>query len=315
MTVGQVNSDFDNSGDVLRFVGYSLLAGFLLPIIISGLGVTRILFINFSLLMKGSLFQTLMLIHPLVSGIVVLWMGEKVEDLKRSVTFLALSLFPVVLMLGDDLLSESLRGLKFQTSPVIILVLSVVGLYVGSRHFSKTGNPSGKWIACISAGVFLLISVVPVTGAKPVFFSFFDLLKMGRISSRFVFLGLGLIAVFLCYMYAAFNAFINLKDPPKAHITSARSARVILMASCAIPLVSFLVSLTGAGFLMVLFGYLKFTLWIGGVVGLIGWASLDLLGQLEPAGQTGAQLFADSIKSNPSPDQPPPNIWDGPPPE
>jgi hypothetical protein len=217
--------------------------------------------------------------------------------------------------LGDDLLSESLRGLKFQTSSVILLALSVIGLYVGSNHFSSTGNSSGKWMAGLSAGIFLLISLVPVTGAKPVFFSFFDLLKMGRISGRFVVLGLGLIAVFLSYMFAAFNAFLNLKDPPNAELTSARSAQVILVASLAIPLLLFLVSLTGTGFFMVLFGYLKFTLWIGGILGLIGWASLDLLNQLNPPGQTGSQLFADLSKSEPSADQPPPNIWNGPPPE
>ena len=305
----------DTKGDSIRLVGYSLLAGFLLPVIISVMGMTRILFVNFSLLFKGSLFQTLILIHPLVCGMVVLWMAERVENLKRPVTFLVLGLVPFFLMLGDDLLSDSLRGMKFQTSPVVVLVLSVIGLYVGSRHFSKTGRPTGKWLAAVSAGVFLLISVVPVTGAKPVFFSFFDLLKMGQISGRFVFLGLGLIAAFLCYMYAAFNAFLNMKDPPNAEATSARSARVILLASAAIPLVAFLVSLTATGFFMLLFGYLKFTLWIGGVLALVGWASLDLQDQLEPAGQTGAQLFADLKKSNPPAEQPPPNIWNGPFPE
>jgi hypothetical protein len=314
MVIDPMNKQLVMKQDGLRFIGYFLLAGFLMPIIISGFGMTKILFINFSMLGKGSLFQTMMFIHPLLAGIAALWMGKRVPDLKRPITLLVLGLFPIVLILGDDLISDSLRGLKFQTSPIILLVLSVIGLYVGSRHFSKTGYPSGKWIAGLSAGVFLLVSVVPVTGAKPVFFSFFDLLKMGRISSRFVFLGLALIGVFLCYMYAALTAFINLKDPPTAGETSARAAKVVLLSSWVIPLASFLVSLTGGGFFMVLFGYLKFTLWIGGVVGLIGWAWLDLLEQLEPASQTGAQLFKDIDESTPPADSPPPSIWNGPPP-
>lgn len=300
--------------DGLRFIGYFLLAGFLMPIIISGFGMTKILFLNFSMLGKGSLFQTMIFIHPLLAGIAALWMEKRIPDMKRPIILLVLGLLPIVLILGDDLISDSLRGLKFQTLPIILLVLSVIGLYVGSRHFSETGYLTGKWIAALSAGVFLLVSVVPVTGAKPVFFSFFDLLKMGRISSRFVFLGLALIGVFLCYMYAALTAFINLKDPPTAGETSARAAKVVLLSSWVIPLASFLISLTGGGFFMVLFGYLKFTLWIGGVVGLIGWAWLDLLYQLEPASQTGAQLFKDLDKSPPPADNPPPSMWDGPPP-
>lgn len=300
--------------DSLRFIGYFLLGGFLMPIIFSGFGTTKILFVNFSLLGKGSFFQTLMLIHPLLAGIAALWIGERYRDLKRPVILLILGLFPLVLIVGDDLISESLRGLTFKTSPTILLVLSVIGLYVGSLHFSKTGYSSGKWIAGISAGLFLLVSVVPVTGAKPVFFSFFDLLKMGRFSSRFVLLGLALIGIFLCYMYAALIAFINLKDPPNAEETSARAAKVVLLSSWAIPLVTFLASLTGGGFFMILFGYLKFTLWIGGVLGLIGWAWLDLLEQLEPASLTGAQLFKDIDSSSPPADKPPPSMWDGPPP-
>jgi hypothetical protein len=276
--------------DTLRFIGYFLLAGFLLPIVLSGFGVTKILFINITLLGKGSLFQTLMLIHPLLAGIVALLIGERVLDLKRPITLLFLGLLPILLILGDDLISVSLRVLRFQTTPIILLVLSLISLYAGSLHFSRTGSSSGKWLAVISAGVFMLVSVVPVTGAKPVFFSFFDLLKMGRISGRFTWLGLVLIGVFVCYMYAAITAFINLKDPPTADQTSARAAKVVLLGSWVIPTALFLISLSGNLF-TVLFLYLKFTLWIGGILGLIGWALLDLLDQLEPATQTGAQLL------------------------
>jgi hypothetical protein len=300
--------------DSLRFIGYFLLGGFLMPIVISGFGATKIIFLNFSLLGKGSLFQTLMMVHPLLAGIAALWIGERYLDLKRPVILLVLGLLPLLFIVGDDLISDSLRGLTFKTSPTILLVMSVIGLFVGSRHFSRTGYTSGKWIAGISAGLFLLVSVVPVTGAKPVFFSFFDLLKMGKFSGRFVLLGLALIGVFLCYMYAALTAFINLKDPPNAGENSARAARVVLLGSWAIPIAVFLASLTGAGFFMLLFGYLKFTLWIGGVLGLIGWAWLDLLEQLEPPSQTGAQLFENLQKPEPPADKPPPSMWNGPPP-
>ncbi len=297
-----------------RTIAYALLAAFFLPVIISGFGMTKILFINISLLGKGSFYQTLMLIHPLIAGITVLWIGNRFAGIQRALVWLAMGLLPIMLILGDDLLSSSLRGLKFQTFPVILLVLSLIGLYVGSRHFSKTGYPSGKWIAAVSAGIFLLVSMVPVTGAKPVFFSFFDLLKMGRFSSAFIWLGLSLIAVFLCYLFAALTAFVNLKEPPAAGETSARAARIVLLSSCAVPLASFLASISTGGFLMILIGYLKFGLWIGGVVGLIGFAWSDLLEQLEPVGQTGAQLFKQSENDIPPVDRPPPNIWDGPPP-
>ena len=89
---------------------------------------------------------------------------------------------------------------------------------------------------------------------------------------------------------------------------------MVLLSSWGIPLMAFLTSLTGAGFFMILFGYLKFTLWIGGLLGMIGWAWLDLLEQLEPPSRTGAQLFKDIAPSDPTAGEKPPSIWNGPPP-
>ena len=158
------------------------------------------------------------------------------------------------------------------------------------------------------------MSLLPVTGEKPVFFGLFDLFKMGKISGSFTFLGFALIAVFLCYGYAALTALINLKDPPNAEENAARAAVLIFWSSWGIPVSFLLVSLSTGGFFMAFIVFLKFTFWIGGVVGLIGWAWLDLLDELEPEAKTGAQLFEKTGGPAPAADQPPPNIWDGPPP-
>jgi len=305
----------ENGPDAARYIGLALVAGFLLPLVITGFGFTKILFVNISMLGKGSFFQTLMLLHPLIAGILVLQLSRRVEGLARPIVLLATGLFPVALTLGDDLLSGSLRGLKLQTTASVILVLAVIGLFVGSRHTAATGYASGRWIAAISGAAFLLVSLVPVTGAKPVFFALFDLLGMGRITRTFVLLGVVLIGVFLCYIYAALTAFINLKEPPNIAETSERAAGVVFWASCAVPLAFLAVSLSGGGFFMVALGYVKFTLWVGGVILLIGWAWMDLMEELEPPARTGAQLFAESAPAAAAPDRAPPNIWDGPPPE
>ncbi|MBN2345351.1 MAG: hypothetical protein JXO51_03100 [Candidatus Aminicenantes bacterium] len=301
--------------DTLHLISLALLAGFFLPVVLSFFGHSKVIFVNIALLGKGSLYQTLMLLHPLLAGLAARWLDRRLQGVQHAAALLALGVLPMFLIMGDDLLSSSLRGLNFRTWPVILLVLSLVGLYVGSAHYARTGHASGRRISAVAAGAFIVISFVPITGARPPFYSFFELLRIGRVSTGLVFVGLTLIGVFVCYLFAAINAFINLQDPPRGEITAARAARLVLLSSGAVPLVLFLFSLGAGGFFMILFTYLKFTLWTAGVLGLIGWAALHLLEELEPATMTGAQLFQEMARKAPVERRAPPNIWDGPPPE
>ena len=77
MDVGTMEPQDEIKQNTIKFIGYFLLAGFFMPIVISGFGITKILFVNISGLGKGTVFQTLTLLHPLVAGIAALWVGRR----------------------------------------------------------------------------------------------------------------------------------------------------------------------------------------------------------------------------------------------
>jgi hypothetical protein len=284
-------------------IGYALLSAFIFPLYVPGILGASLEFPNITMLGRGGFLITLGLLYPLLAGGVVLWAGRKIETLLRPVILLATGLFPFLisfLSTRDFMTSSIMRYANEGTIITILFILSLIGVYVGSKLVSVTDHLNCRLIGGISGIVFLAVVLLPVSkDTVPIYFSIFKLFKATGdlpLPGSAVFMALALLVIFTAYILASIIAVINLSNGPNAQVTAVNSYKLVLYATLAFPVSIVLVVLfSGGGGGGVKFSILtmliKITLWLGGIIGLIAAALWDLLDQTLPKPVKGSDLL------------------------
>ena len=194
----------------ITWLGSALIVGFIFPIYISGFGMSKFIFANIEMIGKVDFFTTLSALYPLIAGILVLWVGLNVEPMARPLALLGVGLFPFLtsILNRNDFLASSIREYTKETTIMFLVILSLIGMYVGSKIVSVTDHSSGRLIGGISGIVFLVLVLLPVSGGTPAYFGLFSLLKTGariKMPGSMMLLGIALISIFTAYIFAAVN--------------------------------------------------------------------------------------------------------------
>jgi hypothetical protein len=313
-------------------IGYALLLAFIFPLYVPGILGASLEFPNITFLGKGGFLTTLGLLYPLLAGIVVLWAGRKIETLLRPVILLAAGLFPFVIsfLSTRDFMSSSIMQYANEGTIIsVLMILSLIGVFVGSKLVSVTDHVTCRMIGGISGIVFLAIVLLPVgRSTTPIYFSIFKLFKASgelNLPGSAVLMALALLLIFTCYIIASVIAIINFSSRPNAHVTAVNSYKLVLYATLAFPItivVAVLFSGEGGGGVKfsILTMLIKLTLWLGGIIGLIATALWDLLDQALPKPVRGSDLLGLSRQpaqqeaapgTTPEPAEALPNIYQG----
>ena len=286
----------------ITWLGSALILGFIFPIYVSGFGMSRFIFANIEMIGKVDFFTTLSALYPLFAGILVLWVGLNVEPMARPLALLGIGLFPFLtsLLNRNDFLAGSIREYTKETTIFFLVILSLIGMYVGSKIVSVTDHSSGRSIGGVSGIVFLVLILLPITGGTPAYFGLFKLLKSGMPGSM-KFMGLIFIAIFTCYIFAAVITILNFSYRPNSQQTAVNAAKMVLYSTLAIPisiLLGFIFSSGGGGFGLVFTTLAKISLLIGGIIGTIVMGVLDLIDQYLPRTVKGGDLLKNAASGD-----------------
>jgi hypothetical protein len=276
-------------------LGSALIVGFIFPIYVSGFGMSRFIFANIEMIGKVDFFTTLSALYPLIAGILVLWAGLNVEPMARPLAILGVGIFPFLtsLLNRNDFLASSIREYNKETTIMFLVILSLIGMYVGSKIVSVTDHSSGRLIGGISGIVFLILVLLPVTGGTPAYFGLFSLLKSG-VPGSMKLLGIVIIGIFTAYIFAAVINILNFSYRPNSQETAANASKMVFYSTLAIPisiLVGVLLAGGGAGFGMIFTTVVKISLLLGGIIGTIVMGLLDLIDQYLPRTVKGGDLL------------------------
>ena len=281
----------------ITWLGSALIAGFIFPIYMSAFGMSKFIFVNIEMIGKVDFFTTVSALYPLLSGILVLWLGLNAEPMVRPLALLGVGLFPFLtsLLNRNDFLASSLRESNKETIIMLLVILSLIGMYVGSKIVSVTDHAAGRSIGGISGIVFLILILLPVTGGTPAYFDLFRLLKSGaqmNMPGSLMLLGIALIAIFTVYIFAAVINILNFSYRPNSQQTAANASKMVIYSTLAIP-ISILVGiiLAGGGFGIIFTTVVKISLLLGGIIGTIVMGLLDLIDQFLPRTVKGGDLL------------------------
>jgi hypothetical protein len=283
----------------ITWLGSALIVAFIFPIYISGLGMSKLIFVNIEMIGKVDFFTTLSALYPLIAGIIVLWVGLNIEPIKRPLALLGVGLFPFLtsILNRNDFLASSIREYNKETTVMFLIILSLIGIYVGSKIVSVTDHSSGRLIGGISGIVFLILVLLPVTGGTPAYFGLFSLLKTGariKMPGSMMLLGIALIAIFTCYIFTAVINILNFSYRANSQQTAANASKMVFYSTLALPISILLgVLLAGAGavFGMIFTTLVKISLLLGGIIGTIVMGLLDLIDQYLPRTVKGGDLL------------------------
>ena len=284
---------------MITWLGSALIVGFIFPIYISFMGRSKFIFANIEMIGKVDFFTTLSALYPLIAGILVLWIGLNVEPKARSLGLLAVGIFPFLtsILNRNDYLASSIGKYNKETTIIFLVILSLIGMYVGSKIVSVTDHSSGRTIGGISGIVFLILVLLPVTGGTPAYFGLFGLLKSGaryKMPGSLMLLGIALIAIFTAYIFAAVINIINFSYRPNSEQSATNASKMILYSTLAIPisiLVGVLLAGSGIGFGMFFTTVVKISLLLGGIIGTLVMGILDLTDQYLPRTVKGGDLL------------------------
>lgn len=283
----------------VRLIGQFLIAAFFCPIAISMFGSSKILFPNISELGKGSIINNINLLHPLLAGIAVLWVGYNLWTVARPVIFLAAGFLPFILTAiePNNIFSAGFGNVGVDMLQLSLVMFSLIGIYVGSRLLAANDHQTNRLIGGISGMVFLVSILLPITGQKPLFFSLFDFYKLAKSfgQASIYLLATAIIAIFLCYIWAALIAALNMTSRPDTEVLAERAQTLVFRASLALPIAILVCLSFGAfGFLMIATTVAKMTLLFGGILGAIAVGFWDLGDQLIPQIVKGTDLITRS---------------------
>ena len=288
---------------MITWLGSALIVGFIFPIYLSVFGRGKMIFANIEMIGKVDFFTTLSALYPLIAGIIVLWIGLNHGPMTRPITLLAVGLFPFLTSIfnKNDFLASSIREYNQATTIMFLIILSLIGMYVGSKIVSVTDHTSGRTVGGVSGIVFLILVLLPVTGGTPAYFGLFGLLKSGarlKMPGSLMLLGIALIAIFTAYIFAAVINILNFSYRPNSEQTAANASKMILYSTLAIPisiLVGVLLAGGGAGFGMIFTTVVKISLLLGGIIGTCVVGLLDLIDQYLPQTRKGGDLLKSTL--------------------
>jgi MFS family permease len=283
----------------ITWLGSVLILGFIFPIYFSVFGRGKLIFANFEMIGKVDFFTTLSALYPLIAGILVLWVGLNIEPIKRPLALLGVGLFPILtsILNRNDFLASSIREYNKETTIMFLIILSLIGMYVGSKIVSVIDHSSGRSIGGVSGIVFLILVLLPVTGGTPTYFGLFSLFKTGtqmKMPGSMMLLGIAFIAIFTAYIFAAIINILNFSSRSNSQQTAANATKMIFYSTLAIPisiLVGVLLAGGGVGFGMIFTALVKICLVLGGIIGTIVTGLLDLIDQYLPRTVKGGDLL------------------------
>jgi hypothetical protein len=292
-------SEEEQHRKTITWLGWALLLGFIFPIYISMPGMSKLIFLNIEAIGQGGFLITFNALYPLIAGILVLLVGLNVQPPARGPAILAIGIFPFVINIlsKNEVLTSSMGKYNLGLIIMFMIILSLIGMYVGSKIVSVTDHSSGRLIGGISGIVFLVLVLLPVTGGTSPYFSLFSLLKTGSrlgMTGSMKFLGVLFIAIFTCYIFAAVINILNFSYRPNSEQSAANASKMVLYSTLAIP-ISFLLGTlsvgSGYGFVTVFTALVKISLWLGGIIGTIVMGFLDLIDQYLPRTVKGSDLL------------------------
>lgn len=305
-----MSDHFKSLDESLKRVGYALLIGFILPVWFSVMGTGKLMFVNFSMLGQGDFLLNTALLYPLFMGVLALWFACSEESVLRSVLLLIGGLLAFGVPSGLNSAPTGMGGFGFHPGVGVLLILSVIGMYTGARLVSESSHLSGRLIGGISGILFLALSLLPVTGKLPVFFSVFGFFKLGSMSPAFIVTGIFLVLVFLSYFWVAIIGVVNLGEQSNSQESALTTAKQCLITSAALPAGALVIGLaSGAPMMMILTILGKITLLMGGIAGLVSIGSIGLVNQITPKGLTGGELLR--MRQPQSIPNTLPNMWEG----
>lgn len=297
--------DFENSETIedehlqfLQLMGSFLIIGFFFPVMAAGFRGSKIFFPNISLLGKGDIFSTINLLYPLIAGIVLILISKNLHIRNRSYIILLTGLFPILvgIIAKNSLLSSSIGRFNTGTFILFFIMISLIGIFVGSKLISERDHVIGRIMGGVSGLLFIVLMLLPIGyNGQPFFLFLIDFFKFGGIGKGFgslVILGLALVAIFICYIYAAIIAISNFSQRPKSMETASNACKLIYYASISLPISIFItVILSGAGFMIVVSTLIKLFFIFCGIISTISMGLQDLIMQMIPKTVTGKNIF------------------------
>ncbi len=274
-------------------IGVLLFISFIFPIFEPvHFNTGKLVFVNIAYLEKSDLITTLGLLYPLIAGIIVLFVGLKVKTILRPNALLACGFLPFITALFSkkDFIVESTRGDPVKISLFVFVGLLLIGVFVGLKVISITKHFSGRLIGGISGILFLIFVLLPIKSATPIFFELFNIFKgvnRAREPIFLVFIGIELIVIFSCYIFAVIISILNLLGTLSSSKITSMSFKIVFYVTLVFPISIFIFLTFSDGvyiinkrfFVTVL---IKLTLFLGGIIGLIVTGLLDLIDQSQP---------------------------------
>ncbi len=278
-----------------QWMGYALILGFLFPVYTGFMGQGKLLFVNIEGLNHADFMGIIGLLYPLFAGVLALWAVYRFADRTRPALLLPAGLIPILLTLfhRGDYVGNSVRDLYSGVSIIFLLVLSLIGLYVGSRVLSRHDHSSGRILGAVSGITFMVLVLLPLgASGVPIYFELFRMLKGGGGSS--LFFSLLVIVAFTMYLYASMIGLLNLREHPNYDKSAQRATKLVFIPTMALPAVILLFTMlgSGGGKGMMLTTIVKTLLLIGGIIGLVSLSLRDLIEQSLPKTFKGGQLIS-----------------------
>jgi len=314
--MGTLITDFqDEHRQAISLIGIFLLVGFIFPVYVWGFRTGKLIFVNFELLGKSDFLSILGLLYPLAAGIIVLWAGKNLETMSRPVVLLSVGFFPLLLSIFNkrDFMAGSIREYNSEIPLTFLVLIALIGVFIGSKIVSKTDHISGRLIGGISGLVFMMCILLPIgKGGTPIYFELFKLFRAGpraKLPGSLLFLGITLIAIFTCYLFASLISVLNFSYKSSSEQTATNAYRLVFYASLALPVsivLTVLFSSAQGGMKGMIFTLMvKLTLLFGGIIGAITTGLWDLIDQLLPRTFRGGDLLNTQDQVYPGP---PPGI-------
>lgn len=288
---------------VMNWLGVALLAAFFFPVYVwLPPHMSSLRFFNIELLGRGDFITILGLLYPLAAAIIIFWVVYYIETISRPLILLAVGFFPILISFFyiKDFISGSMREYSGDIWLMLLLILALIGVFVGSKLVSVSEHISGRLIGGISGLIFMMIVLLPVSkSGKPLYFELFSFLRPGtraKLPGSALFMSISIIAIFTCYLLASLIAVLNFSHRPSSDRTAVNSYKLVFYATLAFPVSLLLVlvfaSGPGGGKWMLFTILVKITLLVAGIVGTIALGLWDLIDRLLPRTVRGGDLLS-----------------------
>jgi hypothetical protein len=246
----------------------------------------KLVFENIELLGESDLITILILLYPLIAGIIVLFVGLKVNTILRPNVILACGFLPFIMAIFRKdafIIDWTTRGGPVKASLIIFVVLLLIGVFIGLKVASRTKHFSGRLIGGISGVLFLIFVLLPIKSSTPIFFALFTFFKSVN-RAREVFIVIELVVIFSCYIFAAIISILNLLGTLSSNKITSIAFKLVFYVTLAFPISIFILLLFSdiidKWYLLTVL--IQSALLFGGIIGMIGTGLLDLIYQTQP---------------------------------